>query len=49
MLRAAGSTDLVDVGAEVHVFTDGDTGDYTVVPTTTFQIKNLSPGRHTIG
>jgi hypothetical protein len=33
----------------VHVFTDGDTGDYTVVPTTTFQIKNLSPGRHTIG
>lgn len=33
----------------VHVFTDGHTGDYTVVPTTTFQIKNLSPGRHTIG
>ena len=33
----------------VHVFTDGHTGDYTVVPTTTFQIKTLSPGRHTIG
>ena len=33
----------------VHVFTDGHTGDYTVVPTTTFQIKDLSPGRHTIG
>jgi hypothetical protein len=33
----------------VHVFTDGHTGDYTVVPTTAFQIKDLSPGRHTIG
>ena len=33
----------------VHVFTDGHTGDYTVVPTTAFEIKSLSPGRHTIG
>lgn len=33
----------------VHVFTDGHTDDYTVVPTTTFQITSLSPGRHTIG
>ena len=33
----------------VHVFTDGHTGDYTVVPTTASQIKDLSPGRHTIG
>ncbi len=33
----------------VHVFTDGHTGDYTVVPTTAFDIKGLSPGRHTIG
>jgi len=33
----------------VHVFTDGHTGDYTVVPTTAFEIKNLSPGRHMIG
>jgi hypothetical protein len=33
----------------VHVFMDGHTSDYTVVPTTTFQITNLSPGRHTIG
>jgi hypothetical protein len=33
----------------VHVFTDGHTDNYTVVPTTSFQIKNLSPGRHTIG
>jgi hypothetical protein len=33
----------------VHVFTDGHTSDYTVVPTTAFQIKDLSPGRHTIG
>jgi hypothetical protein len=33
----------------VHVFTDGHTDDYTVVPTTSFQVKSLSPGRHTIG
>jgi hypothetical protein len=33
----------------VHVFADGKTNEYTVVPTTTFKIKDLSPGQHTIG
>jgi hypothetical protein len=33
----------------VHVFADGKTDQYTVVPTTSFQIKDLTPGRHTIG
>jgi hypothetical protein len=33
----------------VHIFADGKTDQYTVVPTTSFQIKDLTPGRHTIG
>jgi hypothetical protein len=33
----------------VHVFADGKTDQYTVVPTTSFEVQNLSPGRHTIG
>jgi len=33
----------------VHVFADGKTNEYTVVPTTTFELKDLSPGQHTIG
>jgi hypothetical protein len=33
----------------VHMFTDGKTDQYTVVPTTSFVIKTLTPGRHTIG
>ncbi len=33
----------------VHVFTDGKTDQYTVVPTTSFQVKDLTPGRHTVG
>jgi hypothetical protein len=33
----------------VHVFADGKTDEYTVVPTTTFVVKDLSPGQHKIG
>jgi Bacterial Ig domain len=32
----------------VHLFLDGKTSDYTVVPGTSFEIKNLSPGEHTV-
>jgi len=33
----------------VHVILDGKTDNYTVVRTTSYQIKSLSPGKHTIG
>ena len=33
----------------VHVFLDGKTQDYTVVPMTTYMVKNLPSGKHTIG
>lgn len=33
----------------VHVFLDGKTQDYTVVPKTTYMVRNLPSGRHTIG
>ncbi|MEO3854075.1 Ig-like domain-containing protein [Acrocarpospora sp. B8E8] len=33
----------------VHIFTDGNTDDYTVVTTPTFTIKDLPAGRHTVG
>jgi len=32
----------------VHVFLDGRTQDYTVVPSTTYTIRTLPAGRHTI-
>lgn len=32
----------------VHVFLDGRTQSYTVVPSTTYTIKNLPSGKHTI-
>jgi hypothetical protein len=39
-----------DTGKDhVHVFTDGKVNDYTVVGDTKFQIKGLSPGKHTVG
>jgi hypothetical protein len=33
----------------VHVVIDGKTNDYTVVTSTTYQIKSLPMGRHVIG
>lgn len=33
----------------VHVFIDGKTKDYTVVPQTTYMMKNIPSGKHTIG
>ncbi|GAA4497108.1 hypothetical protein GCM10023191_040090 [Actinoallomurus oryzae] len=33
----------------VHVFVDGKTNEYTVVTSTTYQIKSLPMGRHIIG
>jgi hypothetical protein len=33
----------------VHVFADGKADQYTVVSTSPFEIKNLTPGQHTIG
>jgi len=33
----------------VHVFADGKTDQYTVVPSDTFELKDLGPGQHTIG
>jgi hypothetical protein len=33
----------------VHVFIDGRTQDYTVVPKTTYTVRNIPAGRHTIG
>lgn len=33
----------------VHLVIDGRTDDYTVVTSTTYQIKSLPAGRHTIG
>jgi hypothetical protein len=33
----------------VHVFIDGKTQDYTVVPKTTYTVRNIPTGRHTIG
>lgn len=39
-----------DTGMDhVHVFSDGKSDQYTVVPTNSFEIKNLTPGQHTIG
>ncbi|HVQ91796.1 MAG TPA: hypothetical protein VMU51_12235 [Mycobacteriales bacterium] len=39
-----------DTGMDhVHVFADGKTDQYTVVPTNSFEMKNLSPGEHKIG
>jgi len=36
-----------DTGLDhVHVFTDGKSDQYTVVPNTSFEIKNLTPGEH---
>jgi hypothetical protein len=32
----------------VHVYVDGQTNDYTVVGGTEFQVKGLSPGKHTV-
>jgi len=32
----------------VHVFLDGRTQDYTVVPATSYTIKNMPSGKHTI-
>jgi hypothetical protein len=32
----------------VHVYVDGKTNDYTVVGGTEFQVKGLSPGKHTV-
>lgn len=48
-------TSSEDIGPEesgehhVHVVIDGRTNDYTVVTSTTHQIKDLTPGRHVIG
>lgn len=48
-------TSSEDIGPEesgkhhVHVVIDGKTNDYTVVTSTTHQIKDLQPGRHLIG
>ncbi|MGW0228015.1 hypothetical protein ACWDWO_06865 [Actinopolymorpha singaporensis] len=33
----------------VHVFVDGKTNEYTVVTKTSYQIKNLPAGKHTVG
>jgi hypothetical protein len=44
-----------DIGPEesgkdhVHVVIDGKTNEYTVVTSSPYQIKDLPPGRHTIG
>ncbi|HEY7487550.1 MAG TPA: hypothetical protein VH912_24055 [Streptosporangiaceae bacterium] len=39
-----------DTGKDhVHVILDGKTDQYTVVTSSSYQIKNLSPGKHTIG
>jgi Bacterial Ig domain len=39
-----------DTGMDhVHVFADGKTDKYTVVPTNSFEIKDLTPGQHKIG
>jgi Bacterial Ig domain len=39
-----------DTGMDhVHVFSDGKSDKYTVVPTTSFDMKDLTPGQHTIG
>lgn len=32
----------------VHVFVDGQTTEYAVVPTNRFRITNLEPGEHTV-
>jgi hypothetical protein len=38
-----------DTGLDhVHVFSDGKSDQYTVVPDTKFEIKNLTPGEHKI-
>jgi len=38
-----------DTGRDhVHVFVDGHSNDYTVVGGSTFTIKGLSPGQHTV-
>jgi hypothetical protein len=38
-----------DTGKDhVHVYVDGDESDYTVVGGTTFQVKDLAPGEHTV-
>lgn len=48
-------TSSEDIGPEesgkdhVHVVIDGKTNDYTVVTSTTYQIKDLPQGRHRIG
>ncbi|MET9020022.1 hypothetical protein ABZV93_08590 [Actinopolymorpha sp. NPDC004070] len=33
----------------VHIFVDGKTNEYTVVTKTSYQIKNLPTGKHTVG
>lgn len=33
----------------VHVFSDGKTDKYTVVPGNSFEVKDLAPGEHKIG
>jgi hypothetical protein len=39
-----------DTGMDhVHVFADGKTDQYTVVPANSFEVKNLTPGQHKIG
>ena len=38
-----------DTGKDhVHVYVDGESNDYTVVGGTEFQVKDLSPGKHTV-
>ena len=38
-----------DTGKDhVHVYVDGQTNDYTVVGGNEFQVKDLSPGEHTV-
>jgi hypothetical protein len=52
MLQFTSSEKLgkLDTGLDhVHVFADGKSDQYTVVPTTSFEMKNLTPGQHTIG
>lgn len=45
----AGDIGPTETGKDhVHIFTDGDESDYTVVGENKFQIKGLSEGKHTI-
>jgi hypothetical protein len=32
----------------VHVFLDGNSSEYEVVPTTSYQVKNATPGKHEV-